>query len=44
MCLGELANEMNTYADDLPTLVEKLDLTDVLHIGRSTGGGEVPGT
>ena len=43
-CLGELTNEMNTYADDFPTLVEKLDLTDVLHIARSTGGGEVPGT
>jgi hypothetical protein len=42
-CLGELANEMNTYADDLPAPVEKLDVTDVTFIGRSTGG-EVPGT
>ena len=34
-------NEMNTYADDLATLVEELDLRDVIHIGHSTGGGEV---
>jgi len=34
-------NEMNTYADDLATLVEKLDLSDAIHVGHSTGGGEV---
>ena len=34
-------NEMNTFADDLATLVEKLNLTDAIHIGHSTGGGEV---
>ncbi len=34
-------NEMNTYADDLATLVEKLDLRDAIHVGHSTGGGEV---
>jgi non-heme chloroperoxidase len=34
-------NEMNTYADDLATLVEALDLRDAVHIGHSTGGGEV---
>ena len=34
-------NEMNTYADDLATLVEKLDLKNAIHIGHSTGGGEV---
>jgi non-heme chloroperoxidase len=34
-------NEMNTYADDLATLVEKLDLKDAIHVGHSTGGGEV---
>jgi non-heme chloroperoxidase len=34
-------NEMNTYADDLATLVEKLDLKNVIHVGHSTGGGEV---
>ena len=34
-------NEMNTYADDLRALVEKLDLKDAVHVGHSTGGGEV---
>ncbi len=34
-------NEMNTYADDLAALVEKLDLRDAIHVGHSTGGGEV---
>ena len=34
-------NEMNTYADDLAALVEALALRDVIHIGHSTGGGEV---
>ena len=34
-------NEMNTYADDLATLTEKLDLKNAVHIGHSTGGGEV---
>jgi non-heme chloroperoxidase len=34
-------NEMNTYADDLATLIEKLDLKDAVLIGFSTGGGEV---
>jgi non-heme chloroperoxidase len=34
-------NDMNTYADDLAALVEKLDLTKVIHVGHSTGGGEV---
>jgi non-heme chloroperoxidase len=34
-------NEMNTYADDLATLVEKLDIQDAIHVGHSTGGGEV---
>jgi non-heme chloroperoxidase len=34
-------NEMDTYADDLATLVEKLDLKDAIHVGHSTGGGEV---
>jgi len=32
---------MDTYADDLATLVEKLDLRDAIHVGHSTGGGEV---
>jgi len=30
-------NEMNTYADDLAQLVEKLDLKDAIHVGHSTG-------
>ena len=34
-------NEMNTYADDLAELVEALDLEDAIHVGHSTGGGEV---
>jgi len=34
-------NEMDTYADDLRALVEALDLKDVIHVGHSTGGGEV---
>lgn len=34
-------NDMDTYADDLAALVKKLDLRDAIHIGHSTGGGEV---
>ncbi len=34
-------NEMDTYADDLAALVEALDLRDAIHVGHSTGGGEV---
>jgi len=34
-------NEMDTYADDLMTLVEMLDLKNAVHVGHSTGGGEV---
>ena len=34
-------NDMDTYADDLAALVKALDLKDVIHIGHSTGGGEV---
>jgi non-heme chloroperoxidase len=34
-------NNMDTYADDLAELVEKLDLKDAIHVGHSTGGGEV---
>jgi len=34
-------NEMNTYADDLAALVEVLDLRAAIHVGHSTGGGEV---
>jgi len=34
-------NDMDTYADDLAALVESLDLKDAIHVGHSTGGGEV---
>jgi non-heme chloroperoxidase len=34
-------NDMDTYADDLATLVEALDLRNAVHVGHSTGGGEV---
>jgi non-heme chloroperoxidase len=34
-------NEMDTYADDLATLVKALDLKNAVHVGHSTGGGEV---
>jgi len=34
-------NNMDTYADDLAALTEALDLKDAVHIGHSTGGGEV---
>lgn len=34
-------NDMDTYADDLAKLVKALDLKDVIHVGHSTGGGEV---
>jgi non-heme chloroperoxidase len=34
-------NDMDTYADDLAALVQALDLRDAIHVGHSTGGGEV---
>jgi non-heme chloroperoxidase len=34
-------NDMDTYADDLATLVDALDLKNAIHVGHSTGGGEV---
>ena len=34
-------NEMDTYADDLATLFEALDLKNAVMVGHSTGGGEV---
>lgn len=34
-------NDMDTYADDLAALIEKLDLRDIILVGHSTGGGEV---
>jgi non-heme chloroperoxidase len=34
-------NDMNTYADDLATVIETLDLKNIILVGFSTGGGEV---
>jgi non-heme chloroperoxidase len=34
-------NDLDTYADDLAAVVKKLDLKDAIHVGHSTGGGEV---
>ena len=34
-------NDLDTYADDLAELVNALDLHDAIHVGHSTGGGEV---
>ncbi|RUR04963.1 alpha/beta fold hydrolase [Legionella sp. km772] len=34
-------NNMDSYADDLAKLVEALELENVIHVGHSTGGGEV---
>jgi non-heme chloroperoxidase len=34
-------NDMDTYADDLAELFEKLDIKNAIMIGHSTGGGEV---
>ena len=37
----DTGNEMDTYADDVLALAEALDLKQAVHIGHSTGGGEV---
>jgi non-heme chloroperoxidase len=34
-------NDLDTYADDLAELVKALNLNNVIHVGHSTGGGEV---
>jgi non-heme chloroperoxidase len=34
-------NDLDTYADDLAELVQALDLKNAIHVGHSTGGGEV---
>lgn len=34
-------NEMDTYAADVAALATALDLKDAVHVGHSTGGGEV---
>jgi non-heme chloroperoxidase len=37
----ETGNDMDTYADDVAQLAKHLDLRDAIHVGHSTGGGEV---
>jgi non-heme chloroperoxidase len=37
----DTGNEMDTYAADVAELVDYLDVDDVVHVGHSTGGGEV---
>jgi non-heme chloroperoxidase len=37
----DTGNDMDTYADDLAELIAALDIKDVVHVGHSTGGGEV---
>ena len=34
-------NDLDTYADDLAALTDALDLKNAVHVGHSTGGGEV---
>ncbi len=34
-------HDLDHYADDLAAVVEHLDLRDAIHVGHSTGGGEV---
>src|SRR5262249_53722693 len=36
-----IGHDMDTYASDVAELVKSLDLKDAIHIGHSTGGGEV---
>ena len=37
----DTGNEMDTYASDVAELVKALDLKNAVHVGHSTGGGEV---
>lgn len=37
----DTGNEMDTYAADVAELVDELDLKNAIHVGHSTGGGEV---
>jgi len=37
----DIGNDMDTYASDVAAIAETLDLRDAVHIGHSTGGGEV---
>jgi len=38
---GPDGHDLDHYADDLAVVTEHLDLRDAIHIGHSTGGGEV---
>ncbi|WP_431108098.1 alpha/beta fold hydrolase [Variovorax paradoxus] len=38
---GSAGHDMDHYADDLAALTEALDLREAIHVGHSTGGGEV---
>jgi len=38
---GSAGHDMDTYASDVAELTEALDLKDAIHVGHSTGGGEV---
>jgi non-heme chloroperoxidase len=38
---SDTGNEMDTYARDVTALVQELDLKGAIHVGHSTGGGEV---
>jgi non-heme chloroperoxidase len=37
----DTGNEMDTYAEDVKALARELDLRNAIHVGHSTGGGEV---
>ncbi|WP_298194308.1 alpha/beta hydrolase [Novosphingobium sp.] len=37
----DTGNEMDTYAADVAALTDHLDLRNAIHVGHSTGGGEV---
>lgn len=37
----DIGNEMDTYAADVAALAAHLDLKNAIHVGHSTGGGEV---
>ena len=37
----ETGNDMDTYIDDVAQLAKHLNLRDAIHVGHSTGGGEV---
>jgi len=37
----DVGNEMDTYAADVISLADALDLKNAVHVGHSTGGGEV---